>query len=92
VSGAALILDDVRAGFRLALGGSWETVGVRPDLSAFSKAIANGYPLGAIAGERPLARGGDEDLHHRVVLVRGGAHGRGTRDARPNSPGSTARR
>jgi len=47
---AALILDDVRAGFRLALGGSWETVGVRPDLSAFSKAIANGYPLGAITG------------------------------------------
>lgn len=49
-AGAALILDDVRAGFRLHLGGSWETVGVRPDLSAFSKAIANGYPLGAIAG------------------------------------------
>ncbi len=48
---AALILDDVRAGFRLALGGSWETIGVRPDLSAFSKAIANGYPLGAITGE-----------------------------------------
>jgi glutamate-1-semialdehyde 2,1-aminomutase len=47
---AALILDDVRAGFRLNLGGSWETVGVRPDLSCYSKAIANGYPLGAIAG------------------------------------------
>ncbi|WP_439574404.1 aminotransferase class III-fold pyridoxal phosphate-dependent enzyme [Phreatobacter sp.] len=49
-AGAALIVDDVRAGFRLHLGGSWETIGVRPDLSAFSKAIANGYPLGAIAG------------------------------------------
>lgn len=47
---AALILDDVRAGFRLNLGGSWETVGVRPDLSCYSKAIANGYPLGAITG------------------------------------------
>jgi glutamate-1-semialdehyde 2,1-aminomutase len=47
---AALILDDVRAGFRLHLGGSWETLGVRPDLSAFSKAIANGYPLAAITG------------------------------------------
>ena len=47
---AALIVDDVRAGFRLHLGGSWETIGVRPDLSAFSKAIANGYPLGAITG------------------------------------------
>jgi glutamate-1-semialdehyde 2,1-aminomutase len=40
-TGAALVLDDVRAGFRLDLGGSWEPLGVRPDLSAFSKAIAN---------------------------------------------------
>ena len=47
---AALILDDVRAGFRLHLGGSWETIGVAPDLAAYSKAIANGYPLGAITG------------------------------------------
>jgi glutamate-1-semialdehyde 2,1-aminomutase len=49
-TGAALILDDVRAGFRLHLGGSWETVGVRPDLSAWSKAVANGYPLAAVLG------------------------------------------
>jgi len=47
---AALILDDVRAGFRLHSGGSWETLGVRPDMSAYSKAIANGYPLAAVAG------------------------------------------
>jgi glutamate-1-semialdehyde 2,1-aminomutase len=49
-TGAALILDDVRAGLRLHLGGSWETVGVRPDLSAWSKALANGYPLAAVLG------------------------------------------
>jgi glutamate-1-semialdehyde 2,1-aminomutase len=49
-TGAALILDDVRAGFRLHLGGSWEIVGVRPDLSAWSKAVANGYPLAAVLG------------------------------------------
>lgn len=47
---AALILDDVRAGFRLHPGGSWEPLGVRPDLSAWSKAIANGYPLAAVTG------------------------------------------
>jgi glutamate-1-semialdehyde 2,1-aminomutase len=47
---AALIVDDVRAGFRLDLGGSWETVGVRPDLSAWSKAIANGRALAAVTG------------------------------------------
>ena len=49
-TGAALIVDDVRAGFRLSLGGSWELVNVRPDLSAWSKAIANGYALAAVTG------------------------------------------
>jgi len=47
---AALVVDDVRAGFRLHAGGSWELLGVRPDLSTFSKAIANGYPLAAVTG------------------------------------------
>ncbi len=49
-SGAALILDDVRCGFRLHLGSSWEPIGVDPDLSAWSKAIANGHPLAAVLG------------------------------------------
>jgi len=49
-TGAALILDDVRAGFRLHLGSSWEPIGVTPDLSAWSKAIANGHPLAAVLG------------------------------------------
>jgi glutamate-1-semialdehyde 2,1-aminomutase len=48
--GAALILDDVRCGFRLHLGSSWEPLGVSPDLSAWSKAIANGYPLACVTG------------------------------------------
>ena len=52
--GAVLALDDVRAGFRLHLGGSWELFGVRPDLSAYSKAIANGYPLAAVLGRDSL--------------------------------------
>jgi glutamate-1-semialdehyde 2,1-aminomutase len=43
--GIVLVLDDVRAGFRLDLGGSWEPYGVRPDLTLYCKAIANGYPL-----------------------------------------------
>lgn len=49
-TGAALLLDDVRAGFRLHLGGSWEPLGIRPDLAAWSKAIANGYALAAVTG------------------------------------------
>ncbi|MFO1047074.1 MAG: aminotransferase class III-fold pyridoxal phosphate-dependent enzyme [Geminicoccaceae bacterium] len=49
-AGAALILDDVRAGFRLDVRGSWAPYGVKPDLAAYSKAIANGWPLAAVAG------------------------------------------
>jgi glutamate-1-semialdehyde 2,1-aminomutase len=49
-TGAALIMDEVRAGFRLNDGGSWEPIGVAPDLSAWSKAIGNGYPLAAVLG------------------------------------------
>ncbi|WP_120493773.1 aminotransferase class III-fold pyridoxal phosphate-dependent enzyme [Microbacterium phyllosphaerae] len=48
--GAVLILDEVRSGFRLDMAGSWESLGVRPDLTAFSKAIANGAPLAAVTG------------------------------------------
>ncbi len=53
-TGSVLILDDVRCGFRLNLGGSWEALGVAPDLSAWSKAIANGYALAAVLGKRWL--------------------------------------
>lgn len=49
-AGAVLVVDDVRAGFRLNLGGSWNLVGVQPDLSAWSKSIANGHPLSMITG------------------------------------------
>jgi glutamate-1-semialdehyde 2,1-aminomutase len=59
--GAALILDDVRAGFRLHLGSSWEPVGVDPDLSAWSKAIANGRALAAVLGNAAF-RGGAKNV------------------------------
>jgi glutamate-1-semialdehyde 2,1-aminomutase len=49
-AGAALIVDDVRAGFRLNLGGSWENYGVKPDLSAYSKCFANGFAIAAVTG------------------------------------------
>ncbi|KAA0100059.1 aminotransferase class III-fold pyridoxal phosphate-dependent enzyme [Mycolicibacterium sp. P1-18] len=48
--GAALILDDVRAGFRIHHGGSWEPLGVKVDLTPWSKSIANGYALAAVTG------------------------------------------
>jgi glutamate-1-semialdehyde 2,1-aminomutase len=52
--GIVLILDDVRAGYRLHLGGSGERFGVRPDLACYAKALANGYPLSACLGRDHL--------------------------------------
>lgn len=48
--GALLIVDDVRAGFRLARDCSWALVDVKPDLSTWGKAIANGHPISALLG------------------------------------------
>jgi glutamate-1-semialdehyde 2,1-aminomutase len=62
--GAALVLDDVRAGFRLHLAGSGEAFGVQPDLACYSKAIANGYALSAC-----LAREALRDAATRVFFT-----------------------
>jgi glutamate-1-semialdehyde 2,1-aminomutase len=60
--GAALVIDDVRAGWRLDLRGSWEPYGVRPDLTAWSKAMANGFPIAAVTGAAAL-RGAAQTLY-----------------------------
>jgi glutamate-1-semialdehyde 2,1-aminomutase len=57
--GAALIMDEVRTGFRMHHGGSWEPLGVEPDLSAWSKAIANGQPLGVALGSSTFLDGAE---------------------------------
>ncbi|MEO1305675.1 MAG: aminotransferase class III-fold pyridoxal phosphate-dependent enzyme [Pseudomonadota bacterium] len=49
-TGAMLIVDDVRAGFRLTRDCSWELIGVRPDLSTWGKSFANGHPISALLG------------------------------------------
>ena len=49
-TGALLVVDDVRAGFRIARDCSWSTVGVAPDLSSWGKCIANGHPISALLG------------------------------------------
>ena len=50
--GFLLIFDEVKTGFRHALGGYSEICGVRADLVTYGKAVANGYPLGLVGGRR----------------------------------------
>jgi len=49
-AGVALIVDDVRAGFRLDLAGSHVAYGFQPDLVCFGKALGNGHPVAALTG------------------------------------------
>jgi len=56
--GIVLIIDDVRAGFRLDLAGSDHYYGFEADLICFCKALANGYNMSACCGKeflRPAA-------------------------------------
>jgi glutamate-1-semialdehyde 2,1-aminomutase len=48
-AGAALIFDEVKTGFRLAVGGAHEFFGITPDIGTYAKAIGNGVPVAAIA-------------------------------------------
>ena len=52
--GAVLIFDELKTGFRLARGGYQELSGVMPDLAAFGKAMANGFPLAAVVGRKAI--------------------------------------
>ncbi len=49
-----LIIDDVRAGFRLDLAGSDHYFGFKADLICFCKALANGYNVSALCGRADL--------------------------------------
>ena len=55
-NGALLIFDEVVTGFRMSLGGAQEYYGIKPDLSCFGKAIANGMPLGAVVGKQEFMK------------------------------------
>ncbi|MCL4377091.1 MAG: aspartate aminotransferase family protein [Actinobacteria bacterium] len=51
---AVLIFDEIRCGFRVALGGSQEYFNVIPDMACFSKAMGNGYPISAVVGKKEI--------------------------------------
>ncbi|MDR2247722.1 MAG: aminotransferase class III-fold pyridoxal phosphate-dependent enzyme [Treponema sp.] len=53
-TGTVLVIDDVRAGFRLDLAGSDHFFGFEADLICFCKALANGYNVSALCGKEFL--------------------------------------
>lgn len=79
-TGTILIFDEVITGFRIAPGGAQEYFGVTPDLATFGKAIANGFPVAAIAGRADLME---------LCATGGVLHG-GTYNAQPIAMTATA--
>src|SRR3989339_438953 len=51
-----LIFDEMKTGFRLDVGGGQKYFNVIPDLAIFGKALANGFPLSALAGKKHLMK------------------------------------
>ncbi len=66
-----LIFDEVKTGFRHAIGGCSSLFGVRPDLVVFGKAIANGYPMAALGGKREYMNRFVDPVPSRRVLLAG---------------------
>ena len=52
--GALVVFDEVISGFRVALGGMAEVLGMRPDLSTYGKVIGGGFPVAAYGGRKDL--------------------------------------
>lgn len=65
------VFDEVKTGFRSALGGYQSIAGVTPHLSVFGKAVANGYPLGVVGGKREIMELFDATDPHKKVLIAG---------------------
>ncbi|MGH9345272.1 MAG: aspartate aminotransferase family protein, partial [Terriglobia bacterium] len=77
--GFILIFDEIKTGFRHALGGYGSIAGVIPDLITLGKAMANGYPISALGGKKDIMNYFvHSDPHKRVLLA-------GTYNAHPVS-------
>ena len=53
-NGCVLIFDEVTVGFRYALGGAEEVLGVTGDMAVIAKAMSNGYAMAAVMGRRDV--------------------------------------
>jgi len=57
-----LVFDEIVTGFRLAYGGAQAYYDVVPDVAAFGKVLAGGFPLAAVAGRADIMKHFDAAL------------------------------
>ena len=70
-NGIVFILDEMITGFRWDLKGAQHKYGIKPDLSTFGKAMANGYSLACVGGRRDIMQLGSIEFEgaERVFLL-----------------------
>ena len=90
-TGAALILDDVRCGFRLQLGSSWEPVGVLAGPVGLEQGDRQRPSARSRAGIGPVPRRRRQHLRDRFILVLSGGDGRRDRNYRRAAGGGRRR-
>ena len=54
LNNTVLVFDEVMTGFRLALGGAQEILGIDADLVTYGKVIGGGLPVGAFGGKEEI--------------------------------------
>lgn len=74
-NGTVFLLDETITAFRWTVGGSYQLFGVVPDLAVFGKAMANGFALSALAGNRDIMRLGGLDHDKPRVFMLSTTHG-----------------
>ena len=74
-NGAVLVFDEMITGFRYHLRGAQALYGVKPDLSTWGKAMANGFSVSAIAGDHELMRLGSRERAQDDVFLLSTTHG-----------------
>ncbi|MFA9555880.1 aspartate aminotransferase family protein [Evansella sp. AB-rgal1] len=49
-----LIFDEVKTGFRVALGGAQQVYNLKPDITTLGKVIGGGFPIGIVGGREEI--------------------------------------
>lgn len=52
--GIILIFDEVKTGFRVALGGAQQFYHINPDLTTLGKVVGGGFPIGIVGGREDI--------------------------------------
>ena len=74
-NGTLLIFDEVVSGFRFDIGGVQKLVNVKPHLSAFGKAMANGFSVSALVGQKEFMELGGIKHENEKVFLMSSTHG-----------------